>query len=106
MEDEGSAPPPDQNLHLRLIRRALATAQRVSRYSSNIEPNYAYCGMIENDVHLFFHCELPTTVWSTLYPNINLNNLPNDPDVIQLILPYVMPNTLSKCDFAKILIIL
>jgi len=99
-------PPLIKTFTWRLIRRALATAQRVSRYSSNIEPNCAYCGMIENDVHLFFHCELPTAVWSTLYPNINLNNLPNDPDGIQLILPYVMPNTLSKCDFAKILIIL
>ena len=97
-------PPLIKTFTWRLIRRALATAQRVSRYSSNIEPNCAYCGMIENDVHLFFHCELPTAVWSILYPNINLNNLPTDG--IQLILPYVMPNTLSKCDFAKILIIL
>ena len=49
----------------RLIRRALATAERAGRYSSYIDQHCSSCGAIENDVHLFFTCDLPKQVWAT-----------------------------------------
>jgi hypothetical protein len=48
-----------------LIRRALATAERAGRYSTHIDQNCTLCGEIDNDVHLFFLCDLPMQVWTS-----------------------------------------
>lgn len=42
-----------------LIRRALATRERASRYCVHIDEHCSVCGAVENDAHLFFHCHLP-----------------------------------------------
>jgi len=61
----------------RLIRRALATAERASRYSIHIDKHCAACGAVEDDAHLFFHCHLPRAVWFSTDPPLRTNNLPN-----------------------------
>ena len=38
----------------RLIRRALTTAERAGRFSTKIDQHCSYCGLLENDNHLFF----------------------------------------------------
>ena len=52
-------PPIIKTFAWRLIRRALPTAERASRYSTQPDFNCAACGNIENDAHLFFQCHLP-----------------------------------------------
>jgi hypothetical protein len=52
----------------RVIRRALATGERPGRYSSHIDQHCSYCRNIKNDIHLFFHCDLPKQVWSIATP--------------------------------------
>lgn len=99
-------PPLIKTFTWRLIRRALATAKRASRYSHNIQPNCASCSLQEDDAHLFFFCDLPRAIWSTYHPSIDLSNIPTDPDGIQLILPYAIPNSLSRHDFAHRLVTL
>jgi len=46
----------------RLIRRALATADRAARYSNQSDNLCSACGAVENDAHLFFQCNLPRAV--------------------------------------------
>ena len=60
----------------RLIRRALATADRAARYATHIDKHCAACGAVEDDAHLFFHCQLPRAVWFSANPPIRTDNLP------------------------------
>ena len=66
----------------RLIRRALATGARASKFSKHIAKECSRCGMLETDSHLFFHCTFAKVVWfsttlglrtdaydTTLYPS-------------------------------------
>ena len=66
----------------RLIRRALATGARASKFSKHIAKECSRCGMLETDSHLFFHCTFAKAVWfsttlglrtdaydTTLYPS-------------------------------------
>lgn len=46
----------------RLIRTALASAERASRYTTHIDKHCVSCGAVETDAHLFFHCHLPRAV--------------------------------------------
>lgn len=71
----------------RLIRRALATAERVARYSTHIDQHCAYCGAVENDFHLFFQCNLPRAVCFTASPPLRIDALPPKDDGVQLTLP-------------------
>ena len=52
----------------RLIRRALATAERAARYSTNSNKQCAACGAVEDNTHLFSHCHLPRAVWFSSNP--------------------------------------
>lgn len=47
----------------RLIRRALASGFRASRYSMHIKKECCRCGQLETDSHLFFHCNFARSVW-------------------------------------------
>lgn len=47
----------------RLIRRALASGIRASRFSDHIQKECCRCGQIETDSHLFFHCPFARAVW-------------------------------------------
>lgn len=63
----------------RLIRRAIATGLRASRFSKHIKKECCRCGLIETDLHLFFQCSFSRSIWfsfglktdmlnSSLYP--------------------------------------
>jgi hypothetical protein len=52
----------------RLIRRALAIADCAARYSTHIDKHCADCSAVEDDAHLFFHCQLPRAVWFSMDP--------------------------------------
>lgn len=88
-----SLPPLLKTFVWRLIRRALATAERAGRYSTHINQQCAYCGLIENDFHLFFHCDLPRAVWLTADPPLAIDSIPNEDDGIQLTLPRLITST-------------
>lgn len=64
----------------RLIRRAIPSGLRASRYSKHIKKECCRCGQVETDTHLFFHCNFARSVWfnyglktealnPTLYPS-------------------------------------
>ena len=90
----------------RLIRRALATAERAARYSTNIDNHCADCGAVENDAHLSFHCNLPRAVWFSLHPPLRTDHLPHEEDGVQLILQTIISNSTTNLVFNKILITL
>lgn len=60
-------PPLIKTFIWRLIRQALATAERVGRYTHS-DQHRDTCGVIETDSHLFFHCSLPLQVWNSHSP--------------------------------------
>ena len=66
----------------RLIRRALATADRAARYSTHIDKHCSTCGAVEDDAHLFFHCNLPRAVWFSFNPPMRTDNLPQENDEV------------------------
>lgn len=74
----------------RLIRRALATAERASRYTTHIDEYCASCGAVETDAHLFFHCHLPRAVWFSSTPPLCTDRLPPEDDGIQLTLQAIL----------------
>jgi len=88
-------PPLLKTFAWRLIRRALATGERVGRYSSHIDQHCSYCGNIENDIHLFFHCDLSKQVWSTATPPMSTNIIVADEDGVQHL------TTLQTLPYAK-----
>jgi hypothetical protein len=49
-----SIPPFLKTFAWRIIRRAIATAERAGKYTYHIDKHCTYCGAIENDVHMFF----------------------------------------------------
>jgi hypothetical protein len=77
----------------RLVRLALAIAERAGKYSAHINQQCAYYGLIENDFHLFFHCDLPRAVWLTANPPLAIDSIPNEDDGIQLTLPRQITST-------------
>jgi len=98
-----SIPPNLKTLASRLIRRALATAERATRYSTNGNNTCDRCNMIETDSHLFFHCTLPTQVWLTSSPALNTASLPLEDDGVQHILQTILPDHTTDFLLCKIL---
>ena len=97
-------PPLMKTFTWRLIRRALATAERAARYCTHIDKHYATCGAVEDDAHLFFHCNLPRVVWFSFNPSMRTDNLPNESDGVQQILQCFISNLVSESLLQKILI--
>jgi hypothetical protein len=91
---------------LRLIRRALATAQRASTYSTHIDPSCASYGQNETDAHLFFYCNVPRAVWFSFNPSLRTDSLPHEDDGIQLILQTIITATTTEIQIQKKLITL
>jgi hypothetical protein len=87
----------------RLIRRALATAERASRFSTHIDQHCSYCGAIENDVHLFFLCDLPTQVWTSTAFSLPIYSLDPHEDGVQIALPLLIPPNSSESYISKFL---
>ena len=81
-------PPIIKTFTWRLIRRALATAERAGRYTIHIDQCCSYCGSIENDFHLFFQCNLAKQVLVILniitksrLSSLNLVTVPKMPNL-------------------------
>ena len=98
-----SIPPIIKTFTWRLIRRALATAHRATRFSSPGNNTCDRCNMIENDYHLFFQCTLPRQVWLTANPSINTANLPPEIDGVQSTLTLIVPDSTPEALLCKIL---
>jgi hypothetical protein len=47
----------------RILRRALPSGNRASRFSSHIEKDCCRCGVPETDMHLFFLCPFAKAAW-------------------------------------------
>jgi hypothetical protein len=73
-------PPLIKTFAWRLIRRALATGSRASRFSQHIDEHCTYCGILETDAHLFFHCDFARAVWFSATPPLRTDNLPIEDD--------------------------
>jgi hypothetical protein len=96
-------PPLIKTFTWRLIRRALSTADRTARFSNHIDEHCATCAAIEDDAHLFFHCQLPRAVWLSFSPSIHTDTLPQESDGVQTILQTLINNATSDILFCKIL---
>ena len=71
----------------RILRRALASGLRGSRYSTHIKKECCRCGETETDLHLFFTCNFTRAIWFLFglkSDEFNHNLYPSD--VIQRIL--------------------
>lgn len=99
-----SLPPIIKNFTWMMTRRALATAERAFRYSTHIDSYCATCDLIEDDTHLFFHCQLSRAVWFSSNPALKTDQLPQDNDGLQLILPNIRTNAMPDHIFSKLLI--
>lgn len=60
---EKSMVPRVQTFAWRLLRRALPTGKRVSKFSKHISENCARCGSLEDKTHMFFLCPFSKTAW-------------------------------------------
>jgi hypothetical protein len=67
----------------RLVRRALATGERAGSLTSKIDKKCAYCGMNENDSHLFFHCDFSRAVWFSARPPLRSSLLAHEQDGVR-----------------------
>jgi hypothetical protein len=90
----------------RLIRRALATGQRAGRYSTNIDKLCTACGKLENDAHLFFHCDFARAVWFSADPPLCTDTLPQEEDRVQSILTTFISDSTPNFLLQKILVTL
>ena len=77
-------PPLIKTFTWRLIRRALATGDRAGRYTPRIDKHCSTCGLVENDAHLFFHCDFARAVWFSTQPPLRTDSLPQEDDGVQL----------------------
>ena len=88
-------PPKIQAFVWRLIRRAIATGARAGNLSNKIRKYYATCNSIENDSHLFFHCNFARVVWFSFKTPLCTFLLPCEQDGVQEILSTVIRNNTS-----------
>jgi hypothetical protein len=101
-----SIPPFLKTFAWRLIRRAVATAERAVRFSNNININCSHCGAIENDNHLFFLCDVPALIWTSVDYSLPIHLLDINEDVIQTVLPLFFSTNLTDEKLSEVLFIL
>uniref|UniRef100_A0A8R7V1A6 Reverse transcriptase zinc-binding domain-containing protein n=1 Tax=Triticum urartu TaxID=4572 RepID=A0A8R7V1A6_TRIUA len=61
-EDKQMAPRV-QTFAWRLLREALPTGKRASRYSKHINENCSRCGLLEDEMHMLFLCPFSKAAW-------------------------------------------
>jgi hypothetical protein len=74
----------------RLLRKALPTGKRASKFSKRIKPECSRCGSVEDDMHLLFLCPFSKAAWYC-HPWYLINETlaamhHNIPDLIQALL--------------------
>jgi len=79
----------------RLIRRAIATGERVSAFTDKIDKTCALCGFTENDMHMFFHCEFARAVWFSAKTPLLSSVLPQEQDGVQQCLTQIISPQVS-----------
>jgi hypothetical protein len=52
-----------QTFAWRLLRKALPTGKRASKFSKHIKENCAHCGNAEDDMHMLFLCPFSKSAW-------------------------------------------
>lgn len=52
-----------QTFAWRLLRKALPTGKRASKFSKYINENCSRCGNIEDEMHMLFLCHFPKAAW-------------------------------------------
>jgi hypothetical protein len=90
-----SIPPFLKTFAWRLIRRVVATAERAGHFSNNININCSHCGAIENDNHLFFLCDVPALIWTSVDYSLPIHLLDINEDGIQTALPLFFSTNLT-----------
>jgi hypothetical protein len=80
----------------RLIRRALATAHKAGRFSTNIDQTCNYCGSIETENHLFFLCALPMEIWTNHTTPLSVHLLDSQEDGVQMSLHLLITTNPSE----------
>ena len=79
-----------QTFAWRLLRRALPTGKRASKFSKHIKENCSRCGAIEDEMHLLFLCPFSKAAWFSHPWYIKTEPLvaafPSIPDMIQALL--------------------
>jgi hypothetical protein len=52
-----------QTFAWRILRKALPTGKRASRYLKHINENYSRCGNLEDEMHMLFLCPFYKAAW-------------------------------------------
>uniref|UniRef100_A0ACD5Y7N7 Uncharacterized protein n=1 Tax=Avena sativa TaxID=4498 RepID=A0ACD5Y7N7_AVESA len=79
-----------QTFAWRLLRKALPTGKRASRYSKHINESCSRCGNLEDEMHIFFLCPFSKAAWYC-YPwfikiELIAEHHPSIPDLIKALL--------------------
>ena len=84
-----------QTFAWRLLRKALPTGKRASRYSRHIKENCSRCGSQEDEMHLFFLCPFSRAAWFCFPWYIRTEFLAEHhqsiPDIINVLLTSLHP---------------
>jgi ribonuclease HI len=79
-----------QTFAWRLLRKALSTGKRASRYSKHINENCSRCGNLEDEMHMLFLCPFSKAAWYSfpwfIKTEFIAEHHPSVPEMIQALL--------------------
>ena len=88
--------PKIQTFAWRLLRGALATGKRVGKYSKFINSECDICGVVEDEMHIFFLCQNSKAAWFSkpwfIKTEFIAQHNTSVPSIIQFILSSNHPN--------------
>lgn len=87
----------------RIIRRAITMGARAGNLSARINKNCDRCNTLENDAHLFVHCQFARAVWFSSKPPLCTSVLPFEQDGIQDTLSNIMSSSTTDLQFQRIM---
>lgn len=86
-----------QTFSWRLLRRALTTGKRASKFSKHIDEEYARCGSIEDEMHMLFLCPFSKAAWFSspwfIRTEVFAATHPSVPELIQALLSSAHPHS-------------